>query len=163
MKVHGNTIHGMTYGGKPHPIYRAWHQMKERCIGSNPEYKKNYTDRGIIVCPYWINNFFAFYKWAIENGWQKGLSLDRKENAKNYSPDNCRWVTSKVQNRNKRSNHIINAFNESKTAIEWSEDSRCKVTYEALIVRINKWKWEVERAIITPKMNSGNTTKRKAA
>ena len=154
-----HTTHGMASNSNPHPLYRAWHQIQERCAGNTEDNKINYTNRGIDVCNEWKNSFDIFYKWAIENGWEKGLTLDRKDNDGNYNPLNCRWVTHKVQNRNKRTNILITAFGETKCMVEWSEDSRCKVSYAGLRTRIVKFNWNPETAITTQKMNSGGGRK----
>lgn len=161
--IAGNTTHGMASNSKPHSLYRAWNQIQDRCFKPNkPEYI-NYGLRGITVCQEWVNSFEVFFKWAMENGWEKGLTLDRINNDGDYEPSNCRWATHKVQNRNKRSNILITAFGETKCMVEWSEDSRCKVSYAGLRQRIKILKWESETAIITQKMNSGGGRKNVAA
>lgn len=92
---------------KNEPLYDIWSSMKRRC--SNKRYK-NYFGRGIKVCEEWIKSFMSFYKWSLENGYKKGLSIDRIDNNGNYEPCNCRWATNKQQQRNKRNNHIIEVY-----------------------------------------------------
>lgn len=157
------TTHGMSSNKKPHPLYRAWHQIQDRCSKPNKTEYINYGFRGIGVCEEWVNSFDLFYKWSIENGWKKGLTLDRINNDGNYEPSNCRWVTHKVQNRNKRTNVLITAFGKIKCMVEWAEDKICQVSYSGLRTRIFKWGWEPEKAISTPKMNSGGGRKKQAA
>lgn len=87
-------------------LYVIYRSMINRCeTKSHPSYN-NYGGRGIFVCKDWKGNegFFNFKKWANENDWVKGLSLDRIDNNKGYSPDNCRWVTKSQQSYNKRNN-----------------------------------------------------------
>ena len=93
-----------------HKIYRAWCAMKERCYSSACLAYKYYGERGIIICDEWLNDFEAFLKWSLENGWVKGLSIDREDNDGNYEPDNCRWITIKEQsyNRGKSRNNKSN-------------------------------------------------------
>ena len=85
-----------------HPIFNLWHSMKDRCYGDDPQHKKYYKDRGIIVCDDWRDDFKAFYDWAITNGWEKGLQIDRIDNDGNYEPNNCRFVTPRQNALNKR-------------------------------------------------------------
>jgi len=82
-----------------HPLFRVWHGMCDRCL--NPEHQsyRRYGGRGIIICEAWIDNYRMFIQWGIDNGWKPGLQLDRIDNDKGYSPDNCRFVTPK-ENRN---------------------------------------------------------------
>lgn len=83
-------------------LYRIWGAMKTRCYNPKFQYFKNYGGRGIIICKEWLNDFQAFYKWAMSHGYRDGLSIDRIDNDKGYSPDNCRWVTMKEQRHNRR-------------------------------------------------------------
>lgn len=85
-------------------IYRIFIGMHSRCeIQTNSHYE-NYGGRGIKVCDEWSgkDGFFYFYKWSMENGYEKNLSIDRKDNEKGYSPDNCQWATFDEQIRNRR-------------------------------------------------------------
>lgn len=85
-------------------IYKSYINMKQRCSPQNNRYHKYYSDRGICVCDEWLGEkgFEHFYLWAIEHGYSESLTLDRIDNSKGYSPNNCRWVSMSVQNANRR-------------------------------------------------------------
>lgn len=89
-------------------LYHTYIGMHIRCEDKVHKSYKYYGGKGISVCKEWSgkNGFINFRKWATTSGWAKGLSLDRKENNKGYSPDNCRWVT-KVQQKYNRTDNII--------------------------------------------------------
>ena len=85
-----------------HPLYCRWEIMKSRCYRKSDKDYPNYGGRGITMCDEWRYDFWAFADWAMENGYRDGLTIDRKDNDKGYSPDNCRWITRYEQNQNKR-------------------------------------------------------------
>ena len=97
------TVHGASpkYEKKDR-LYIIWTGMKQRCYNHS---HKNYTDyggRGITVCDEWLHDFSAFQKWAMAHGYADDLTIDRIDNDKGYSPDNCRWDTIKEQRKNQR-------------------------------------------------------------
>ncbi len=91
-----------THGLKSTNLYGIWGNIKGRVL--NPKNKKynDYGGRGITICEEWKNDFMSFYNWAMENGYSDELSIDRIDNDGNYEPDNCRWTTQTIQNRNQR-------------------------------------------------------------
>lgn len=88
------------------PLYSVWSAMRERCSNSAISMYYLYGGRGITVCDEWTKDFKPFYDWAMANGWQKGLQLDRINNDGNYEPSNCRLVTPKINARNRRTTKL---------------------------------------------------------
>lgn len=84
-----------------HKLYRIWADTKTKlkCTDSR---SVSYLSKNITMCEEWANSFDAFYDWAISNGYQDGLTIDRKDNNGNYEPSNCRWVNYSVQVVNQR-------------------------------------------------------------
>ena len=94
------------HGGNGTKLYYVWCTMKSRCMNKNSIDYKNYGGRGITICPEWTENFIVFRDWALNNGYAKGLQINRIENNGNYEPNNCNWVTQKENLRNKRNNKL---------------------------------------------------------
>jgi len=95
------TIHGQAKASKATTLYHRWENMRYRCNNSNTKYYHQYGGRGITICSEW-NDFAVFAEWATNNGFKESLTLDRIDNNKGYSPDNCRWVDMTVQMANRR-------------------------------------------------------------
>lgn len=99
----------LTHGKTNSRLYNVWNCMKQRCGNPNNHNYKEYGERGISVCDEWKCNFEAFEKWSLENGYNPNAkrgecTIDRIDVNGNYEPSNCRWVSMKVQSKNKRNN-----------------------------------------------------------
>lgn len=102
-------------------LYGVWCSMKARCHNKNTIAYESYGGRGITVCDEWRNDYSKFSEWALANGYATGKSIDRIDNNRGYSPDNCRFVDAKIQACNRRSNRILTLGDESHTVTEWAE------------------------------------------
>ena len=109
-------------------LYRVWQNIHKRCCCETDEKFGRYGGRGITMCDEWRDSFVAFKAWAYANGYDenapKGVcTIDRIDNDKGYSPDNCRWVGRSKQQNNRRTNHRLTIDGESRTIAEWSRIS----------------------------------------
>lgn len=143
----GKANHFYKHGKAKDPLYDICTQMIARCHNPNHASYFNYGARGITVCDEWRYDRSKFVDWANENGYRKGLSIDRINNDKGYSPDNCRWVDRTVQQNNTRRNHWITANGETHTISQWA---RIKGVNRGVIFRRLKRGWSEERAINEP-------------
>lgn len=126
------------HGGSKTLLYHKWKGMRERCYDKNSKPFKNYGGRGISICDEWKNDFAAFRDWAIENGYEEGLSIDRIDVNGNYCPENCRWITLEEQQRNKRNVKPITWNGETHLLPEWAEITGIK--YGTLWKRLHEGK-----------------------
>jgi hypothetical protein len=138
----GKPTHGLSYT----PEYKAWQTMRLRCtVPTNSAYA-NYGGRGITVCERWLEspaNFIA----DMGPKPSPAHELDRKDNDKGYAPENCRWVTRTVNDRNRRSNRLLTHAGETLPLVEWAE--RYALPRDTLLKRIDGG-WDVSVAILTP-------------
>lgn len=113
------TTHGCSRGGSSE--YGIWAAMKRRCLNPNVRAWKDYGGRGITVCDRWRNDFAAFLEDMGPR--PPGRTLERVDNDKNYSPDNCVWEDRSGQARNTRGNRIVTFRGRQMTVIEACESS----------------------------------------
>lgn len=128
-------------------LYQKWSHMMQRCENPNVERYSHYGGRGIKVCDEW-HNFKNFKEWAKSSGYSENLTLDRINVDGNYCPDNCRWVSWNVQANNTTRNHYITYNGETHSLSEWSKI--LNISYTVLRARINRSKWDIEKAFTTP-------------
>lgn len=153
-----NKTHKLTHGGAKHTnrerLYKVWLNIHRRCECEYGTGYDNYGARGISVCPEWSgdNGYANFRDWALKNGYDpkalKGqCTIDRIDVNGNYAPSNCRWVNSKVQGNNKRSNHRITIDGETHTISEWADI--VGIDQRSISSRIYNG-WDEERAVLQP-------------
>lgn len=109
---------------------------------------RRYGGRGIEVCEEWKNEFVSFYDWAIANGWEKGLHVDRRDNDGHYSPYNCRIVTPIINANNKCSN-VLYEYNGRMVGISELQKVSKGISRRQIYLRLYSG-WTVEEAISKP-------------
>lgn len=128
-------------------IWNSWRGMRYRCMNKNHKHAKYYSEKGITVCQEW-DDYFAFEKWATENGWASGLTIERKDNSLGYNPDNCTWATYKQQARNQTKNVFITAYGKTCCVNEWAEITG--ISDDLIRARVDRLGWTHEDAVSIP-------------
>ncbi len=90
------------HGLRNHKLYDVWDAMRRRCYSEKSQEFNRYGERGITVCQEWLDSFVSFYTWSLNNGYEDGLYIDRKDNDIGYNETNCRFVTPTTSSRNTR-------------------------------------------------------------
>lgn len=98
---------GCTTKIKNKRLYRTYHNMINRCYREKQDDYERYGGIGITVCDEWRNSYKAFETWALANGYQDNLTLDRIDSMLNYTPTNCRWIDTLFQNNNQKTNILF--------------------------------------------------------
>lgn len=88
-----------THGDSNTRLYEIWEQMIGRCYNENNPAYKYYGSRGITICNSWKNNYSVFKQWAINNGYEEDLTIDRIDVLGDYEPSNCQWLTRSENSR----------------------------------------------------------------
>lgn len=121
-------------------LYGSWYAMKQRCGNEKNQAYKNYGGRGIIYDKNWET--FDGFKKDMEDGYKKGLTIERIDNNGNYCKENCKWETRKRQCNNTRKNTLIEFNGEKRTISEWSDLTGLK--YHTILSRILRH-WDINR------------------
>ena len=129
----------ITHGLSRHPLYKTWNNITQRA-------KKHKCYKHVEVCDDWLT-FVNFYNWSIKNNWEKGLTIDRINSLGNYEPENCRWVTMKVQLRNQNRNRYFKYNNENVLLQDLCD--RHNVNRNTFNKRL-RLGWDVKKIIETP-------------
>lgn len=136
-------------------IYHIYKDMLRRCNDPKRKTYPRYGGRGIKVCPEWEKSFEAFYEWSMANGYSDELTIDRKDNDKGYSPDNCRWVTYTVQANNTSWNTLYTYNGETHTIAEWARGFN--IPYNTFNRRLfNGWDFEEAAGIKEHKIKNAS-------
>lgn len=138
-----------THGESRTKLYMTWQGMKWRCYDPTNSGYKNYGGRGIRVCDEWKDDYLAFKKWALENGWDETLTIERDDVNGNYEPKNCRWATVKEQGFNKRDTVRVNYKGENISLRFLYEQKERPVHFDTVTYRLELG-WDIDTALNTP-------------
>jgi hypothetical protein len=147
---------GIHHGESKTRLYKLWRAIKYRCYIS--PYFNGYIDKNITVCDDWQNNYLSFREWALNNGFDEKLQIDRISNNLGYSPDNCRFVTN-IENVNNRSNTFLVNYHGSNIPFMNLIHSKKMLVHESAIRSRIKRGWDADRAFDFPVRN-GNYIKK---
>lgn len=148
-----------SHGHSQAPEYWAWASMIQRCINPNNDAYRDYGGRGISVCSRWKDSFSAFLS-DMGRRPSRLHSIDRIDNNKGYSPDNCRWATLREQSRNRRNTHWIEIDGERRVVSDWAAQKG--LHYTTILHRLERGLSERD-AVMTPPVFSGRRATQKTA
>lgn len=134
--------HGELVDENRSSLYQAFFGMHERCYKPKSQTYANYGARGITICDRWFNKYLFIAD--MKPTWKPGLSLDRIDNSAGYSPENCRWASTKTQSRNKRNTILITIGDKTLCLKDWTQITGIK--YTTALGRINKG-WDKVKAV----------------
>lgn len=134
--------------------------MIARCYNKKTSNYERYGGRGIFIADIWLgkNGLRNFVKWSLENGYSDELTIDRIDNNKGYSPENCRWVTYAVQGNNTRRNKYVVYNGVKRTYTQWAEILGLK-SGDTIKNRIKNG-WPIELAVTLPRVKPHDVRKR---
>lgn len=154
-RLSARQTHGMTTkaaGVSSNKLYDVWKQMLRRCENKKSLDYSMYGGRGIKVCRAWHDGP-TFIKWAMDSGYEPGLTVERKNVNGHYSPSNCTWVPNPMQSRNTRKNRIYTFQKRTLCLSEWSR--YLGINYRTLAGRLNNG-WPVKQAFTVAPLKGRN-------
>lgn len=139
----GCTKRPRSYKSHAH-LYKRWDSMRQR-VKPTSRHRRHYHGKGITICERWQS--YDNFKADMGDSFRPELSLDRIDNAKGYSPDNCRWVSMKVQSNNKDTCVYMTLHGKTLTLTQWAEFAGIGTT--TLRRRLCSGAWTLEEALTT--------------
>lgn len=136
------------HGGRHTKLYAIWCGMKTRCNNKNAKAYPNYGGRGIKICERWED--FSTFRDDMGDP-PEGMSIDRIDNDKGYSPENCRWASRKTQSRNRRGRRELTALGKTQSIAKWSDETGLSIS--TIFARVSAYGWSHERAVTQPLMH----------
>lgn len=147
-------VRGLKHGLSNNPLYKIYSGIRARCYNEKAGNYSNYGGKGVKMCEEWINNPQSFIDWAIENGWQEGLQIDKDKKAIEkglkpllYSPEMCSILSDKENKNNRLDNHILEYNGDKLTLTQMAE--KYNLNSHTLNSRLNNG-WDIQKALTTP-------------
>ena len=128
-------------------LQRIYYNMKQRCYDKNNPLFKYYGKRNIKIYNEWIKDINKFFEWALNNGYNDNLTIERIDVNRNYEPNNCKWITKTQQGYNKTNTVLYTIEGQTKCLSEWCKLH--KINYHIVYKRLKRGKTIVE-ALTTP-------------
>lgn len=141
-------MHGDARKRKRTRLYNIWVGIKSRCLTSSCSEWEYYGGRGIAICDEWKDSYASFREWALSNGYDDTLTIDRIDNDGDYTPGNCRWVNRKAQVRNtKRAIHVmVDGIDRLLSDVAEENGISASVAHK----RVTEYGWRPEEAALIP-------------
>lgn len=137
----------VTHGMSGSRLYGIWSNMKTRCENPKSKAYGRYGGRGIKICDQWQDPS-CFFEWAEANGYEESLTIERIDNDKGYSPENCRWASREEQGNNKSNNRTFTLGGKTQNLSQWCREFG--LDYTTAHKRIFGLGWSFEKAMKTP-------------
>jgi hypothetical protein len=148
-----------THGKSRTRLRRIYSSMKQRCLNLKNNSYKDYGGRGITICEQWLNDFISFNNWAMENGYEEDLTIDRINVDGNYEPSNCRWATQKEQQNNRTNNKLIESNGVNMTFSQYTDgydnNNNITIAYTRYLLGWDEKDWFVPKITKLSEIQSG--------
>ncbi len=141
-----NFKHGDAKTGNVQRLHKIWRKMLSRCNPNLKTINQNYAGRGITVCAGWTI-YTEFKAWAESHGYADTLTIERRDNDGSYCPENCLWVESARQAKNRRTSHFLEHAGRRQIIADWSLETGIAQTLICHRLRLG---WSVERTLTQP-------------
>lgn len=116
----GNYYNFNKYNWSNERIGSIFNGIKDRCYNKNNKSYKWYGEKGIKIYKEWIDNPKLFEIWALSNGYEDNLTIDRIDENKDYCPENCRWISNSDNAKYKSTTFLIEVNGETHTGKDWA-------------------------------------------
>lgn len=143
----GCTVSNYRHGMANHPLYSVWLGMKQRCLNKNHKNYQDYGGRGVKICQRWLESVANLHADMGDRPTSKH-TIERRNNAGDYEPENCYWATRAEQNENTRQTRLLTFQGKTLSVGKWAK--ALGMGRKTLTSRIDRLGWSVEKALSTP-------------